>query len=761
MRRHPRTALGLWSSPLSRVSLSPCSRGLIPRFQSSSADDDPNDHDANLRRARRKRAAGTVPLGVEFLGKPGEIVVVSQTRRQIPEHEQSEPECATEEDAPRLTLGSMLGDLDKEQIALTASGLQEAFADYRGRYQAQDKLTASDWEELRSNLASSFKYSQLSDYLAESEKHALESGGKAGQWRPGTSLFLDTTPSGRDRVTDRIAASRDLKGKAFMAERILRDFWKFSITDEIGQLDLRLPSPFIALLLNANHFSFDEVASLHGASIDITRSLGLVRITGKQTACQSIREVILDATARIREQDVGIDTQTATASLGQACTSDFLEWVSKTYGVAFEQASHQVPNKLLYLAENKRGADGARRTLTLAISETKRPLWPFSTYLPASEMASVYTYNPEANASWLDRQKSWFRWAMSTVQTAEAETLPTPFFDSHQTRLSDELLKLLRDTSPEPLSGSNVYESVTAAVGRCLFARKPTFEESVLSAPQLGRLSLPRTFTTEIPRIAPFLDSLSPTYPDDGIRTYCLRLIPSSRYANVAPELDVEIALPAEDNPETADDGFDVRNVNAILSTNSVDYLLPENGLDLRFTRTVYQKLSNEALMQSVEQALQDIRMSNPASRGSVPLPPFCHLSMPSEVVPSSAASNTGDPPTCGQNSHDQSLGSETQNHHVTVEYLFRPLGDIRSAAAQHYDFDGRRLTYRYYESGPFLPARTNEVLLDMELPGFGSNLAQDQTQDSLEQDFHAFYNAACDMAFRIPKARHVPAGDQ
>jgi hypothetical protein len=219
-------------------------------------------------------------------------------------------------------------------------------------------------------------------------------------------------------------------------------------------------------------------------------------------------------------------------------------------------------------------------------------------------------------------------------------------------------------------------------------------------------------------------------------------MTPSARYADVLPQLDVELVFTPAENSE-AEDMLEVQSVKSIFSTNSVDYLLPENGLDLRFTRTVYRKVSNEtlngssqyeSLVQSIKESLRDVLVSGNASRDPSPLPAFCQISVPSDL---------------------QSLGDPISKDYITAEYLLPPLSDIRGAMTQQYDFDGRPLTYRFYESGPFLAARTTELLLKMELPGVASNSEHQQPQDSVENDFHAFYKASCNMAFRIHKAKY------
>lgn len=749
MRRHPRCSLGFWGWYFPGPSLlhrphSPGTLSLRPHAHNAQSRLNSTRAPTRRRRLRRTPEGESVPIGVDALGQPGKIVVVpeqSQTASRRRRRGQGPP--AGDDD--RLELSSMLDALGEEASSLTSDTISRRLEECRASYAANDKLAPADWEALRSNIASSFTYNQLSSYIAEHQRPSLVQEDNTGRWRPGTSLFLHTSHGVQHGVTNRIASSLDLKGKPLLTERILRDCWQLSIIDEVGQLDLQLPSAFIALLLNASHFSFDEIASLHKSSIDITHSLGLVRITGKQSAAESIREVIMDAIARVREEDSGLSSK-VTGDPTQEFSSDLLDWLGKTYGVAFEQDASKVPVKILYLAENKQGAEGARRTLYLALREIRSKPAPFSTYLPAAELASVYGYNPEAAVSWFDRQKSWFRWAMSSVQAADSETHLTPFFDSHQTRLSDALLKLLRNTPPKSNHSTDVdvHESVTAAVGRCLFQQKSSFEESPLSAPQLGRRSLPRTFTAQVPRIVPFLESLSPITSMEEAQTYNLRLFPSPRFAHIAPELDVEIVSGLRQSTGDTESSLDVRKVNVIVDTNSVDYLLPENSLDLRFTRTIYRKLWHEAstespryrsLLEDIKQSLQHAFVSSKASRSPVPLPAFCHLRVPGE--------------------HQSSTSVETP-----IEYFLPPVNDVQGAVTQRYDLDGRQMNYRFYETGPFLAARTAEVTLGLDLPENTSRLALDEARGTIEHDFHAFYIAACDMAFRIHKARHVAPDD-
>lgn len=737
--RHPKRVLGLLSSPLpQRPPVKPCIRTLTLRFQSSSSDDSqptrPEHASLNSqstqttrRWPKKRKEASKVPIGVDSLGEPGEIFLVPpkdvKARRGRKHFERGGPIPQEGEGS----LSSILDDLADEASIITPELVWKRLESLR-TYQPKQKLPTRNWEDLLSTVESSFTFVQLSEYLAQYNHGETTSDSNFGTWRPGTSVFLD---HGRRQGNQ--------TKKSALVERILRECWQLSVMDEVGQLDLSLPPLHINLLLTANDFSFDEVASLHKSSIDITQSLGLVRITGPQTACESTFEVILDATTRIREEEVGFDFTTA----GSRLSPSFIDWVCQTYSVAIDQQVMQAPAKILYLIENKKGAEDARRTLGLAAHDANPTPRPFSTYLSASEPANIYDYTPEASANWFDRQKSWFRWAMPAVQTTATETQPTPFFDGHQTRLSDELLKLLRNRpgakSPS-LGGSVVHESVTVAVGRCLFGRKPAFDETVISASQLGKLSLPRTFVPDVPRIKPFLDSLSPINPEHGIPTHVVRLIPFPGSSCNLPELDVEFVPIPANGLEELQGAIDIKSVKFIIDTNSVDYLLPETGLDLRFTRTLYSQVSTdtttdpaeyEELLNSIRQPLHDAFISQSGHCSSASLPAFGHMCLAKSSFQAGPA-----------------------------EYMFPPFNDARGAAAQRYDFDGRQLSYRFYESGPFLAARSTEVSLDMNIPQDAMHSVEGESQDAVEQNFHSFYNAACDMAFRIHKARYADEHD-
>ncbi|OQE28310.1 hypothetical protein PENSTE_c003G04394 [Penicillium steckii] len=767
MRLHPSHPHSLWLRPSRRLTTTSI------RFQRSSSSSSsssssplpttpPPRSRSHRRRPPQPLETRQVQLPIDSLGEPGSVTVISSSRpksfsrnrKTRPAHKfhVSDRDLTGE---PQSVLDTILDDLDEEVSTQTSSDIHDVIENLRPSDQSI-KLAPRDWESLRSTISTSFTHKQLSDYISVRKQTVPGDESKDDAWRPGTSSFWDTNSSGNGSYTTQAATSHGLTGKLLLAEHILRVCWKLSIVNEIGQLDIRLSPMYMTVLLNSTHFSFDEVAELHASNIDVTSSLGLVRMTGEHEACESMRDVIQEAVARIREADAAISLENITTSPSSVFTRVFIDWVCQTYSVAIEQDSSSVPVKILFLAESMRDAEDARRTLNLALSEASQTPAPFSTYMPASEPANLYVQTLQY-PSWLERSKMWFRWALSSAQTTSTEAQRTPFFDGHQTRLSDELLKLLRK-DPETVkrhssSGVTLYESVTAAVGRCLFSSKQTLADTdtAINATQLGRSSMTRTFTTEVPSLTPFLESLS--QPKTTEEKPNLRLKPTSKFQGIVPELEIEYILHNTDGREKSGPAIEITSLKSILETSSVDYLLPENSVDLRFTRTVHRSITTEMLDESPQyrQLIRNLELSlhrdltstflssNPSH--SAPLPPFCKISLPRGLLLSPQEEKFSD-----------SVWDPLLQNNLDVEYIYPPLHDIRGAIAQYYDIDGRELRYRFYESGPFLAGRRTEVALSVDIPQFDTKRHPDADgfQRAVEHHYHFFYNAACDMAFKV-----------
>ncbi|PYH43232.1 uncharacterized protein BP01DRAFT_345176 [Aspergillus saccharolyticus JOP 1030-1] len=758
-------------------------RNVIARLESTSSTDTTADtetnpepqkdsHNARKHDRRERETTRAVPISVTSLGNPVQVVVLKPKKKWKLNMDELAAGLRAKEENPNNTNKRVDDDdsqhfLVKELEEDASFATKELFASHidelRTPYRSHDKLAPSDWNDLRFKLHNSFTVAQLNEYIlrsremeeqvaSEAEEQATSQDGSAAyKWVPGV---VNLTEMVSNSPSARTGALRGLKGKAILAERVLRECWHLSVDGELGQLDIPVPGSTLSLLLSAQNFSFEELAALHDVKIDVSQVLGLLRITGRQGACESMRDIIRDATLRVQEREVTLPANMSESASARLRNSDFQSFINKSFGPTFEiDKTTQTPKRMFYLAENKLQADDALRTLHLAWHSTNNSPTPFSTYLPASETASINNIDPELNTPWFDRRHSWFRWAVQheagQVVTSGSLLERRRFFDRHQSRLSSVLLKLLRSSNFNKTTGienpANVQESVTAAVGKCLFLRKPNLDETPLSAPQLGRLSLARTFTTDIPRAAPFLNTLRLQKSDEQ-QVHRIRLVPSALHAHVFPQLEVEVTANTSKSPYYTGPEFGLLRVKVVLSESKLDFLLPENGLDLRFTRHLTHDLPLKSEANSTLDALEEslhtaFARSLETSGSEVPLPAFTQISLPRYLLP-------------------ESVPAESDT--VTADYVFLPVGDVRGTRVHQYMFGGQQLDYSYYESGPFLPHRTTELSLRTEIENIDTNLLKilpvSKPEANVEDRFHEFYKSACNLAFDLEMARQTEA---
>ncbi|KAL3433121.1 mitochondrial inner-membrane-bound regulator-domain-containing protein [Aspergillus tetrazonus] len=754
------------------ICVSPPQRSVLVRYQNTSSDSrdssdpgEPNDHPSDqssdhprdhprehhsnnhkdhttsnvntrLRRNKWRNHSGLKKLKFELdvttLGRPGEVLVVRERgkRRFAPS---GRPPTEDPSDLPL-----MLHGIEQDTGHIDSSVVSDRIDSFRQSYQPQDRLAPGAWDDLRSSLRKSFTVPQLSEYLSRKLKEkpdVLEEGSadgsqtKLGKWRPGTSPFLETGQGRLQSVADRVAATQNIKGKDLLIERILRDCWQLGLVNDIGQLDIRLPAHLLSLLIGSEFFSFEELASLHETGIDVTHSLGLIRVTGKQRSCESVREIIHDYTNRIQSEELNLlppgDPRTKAAA--QTLSLGFLSWVEATYKVSFERGALQIPNRLYVLAENHANADNARRTLNLALNKATLPSVPFSTYKPASYVTYMKPIQVEKVAPWHDRQRLWFRWKLPHEEVRLVRNTGH-LMEKHNPTLSNELLKVLRQAPATAGLGSGfeVRESITATLGKCVFAHEPSSEEIRASASQLGQMFPARTFVHEFPRATRLLRKRMPLNIDEGSRSYRIRLVPSALHANVFPTLELELV-------STHGGDCDLRSAKAVLGESKVDYLLPESAADLRFTR----KLTHELLTRSqkipcLDTLLADLQgcfHKSMTSDSEVPLPVFTSITLPNNLLRLSGPEPDLDGWTTG-------------------EYMYPPVNDIQMTHVSEYDAYGQQLFYAPYESGLYGANTTADLFLEINSNDHrpsSTGVSHSAISPQLgPEEFHSFCTTAC-----------------
>lgn len=718
----------------------------LVRYQntaSNSSDDTHHDRPSRHRESDRKRSrrklgnkSRRVELEYSSLGKPGEVLVVREKpSRQRPLR------ASSEEEAGELPI--MLSELQPDTSYSDSAVIAERIESFLAPHRPREQLAPPDWEDLRSRLRPSFTAPQLSKYISTTLKarHDSTEGIPAhlehwnAEWKPGTSHYLETGPASQETIADRIAASQDLKGKDLLIERVLRDCWQLGQAGEIGQLDIRLPRYSLTLLTGSNYFSFEELANLHETAIDVTHSLGLVRVTGKQRPCESIREIINDYTKRIQSVELGLPSRDNenTKKFAEALSPGFISWVETTYKVSFELDSLQFPNRMHVLPENERNVEDARRTLHLAFNKAASPSTPFSTYFPASKLSKMYDVDLGEAAPWQVREKPWFRW-----QTPESERLPIlPGYLLHegQSDLCKELLTSLRrqpSWSAKFGSAIEVRESITATLGQCLFLRKPTIEKGQASASQLGQMSLLRTFVSDVPRVSRLLGKLSPKRVEST--SYRIRLVPSALHANIFPSLELELTHPPK-NIRKHQNELVISGAQVNLMENSVDHLLPESIADIRFTRKLtHDLLTGPHGVSFLDSVLEDVQLELKKSRTSnkdIPLPAFTTLNLPSYLLQ--------------QDNEKVDMTACTK-----AEYVYQPVNDVQGTLVNQYDVRDWRLFHASYDGGPYGAHSTTDLYLQATSePRYIDEIHPGKSVSSRRQigkDFVLFYNVACDM---------------
>ncbi|GAD91674.1 conserved hypothetical protein [Paecilomyces variotii No. 5] len=748
------------------------------RHQFARYHDEPNDdsHESQPRPQRplirkhgvRSSKAQKVVLDVNSLGRPGEVVIVPSRKgnkrvRKIATEKKSDGDNE---------LSSIFEELDKEKSVPDFSEVDANIEEFRLPYAPHDKLNDTEWNDLRQQLEQSFTSSQLGAYISRFKPADLVTENDDREtikvnWKPGTSLFLETDPFTQERISDRTAAAEKLSGKGLLAERILRDCWSLGIAGEVGQLDLHLPSNAIALLLRSKYFSFRDLAQYHQAKIDVTHSLNLVRVTGDERSCTQIYEQIQNVIARIQKETVTLSLPPNTSyTESRHLSSEFIKELEQNHGVVLERKGRDSKGTMYYLSENKPEADKTRRDIDIALHRKATGTIPFCTYLPTSEEASAYSVNTGERASLFDRGAQWFRWALPTSGAGRNKSL-APFFDQHRERLSGDLLGLLRPTPAidmQPLDQAHISESLTARVGQCLFLDDLNQGGRAFSAARLGELSSRRIFLESIPRIAPFVRVLTQFPGTDRQIIHRFRLIPSISNPVAFPPIDLEVGMVNHYGDPASSTSVVIRSAKAVLQENSIDYLLPESIQDLRFTRrTFYNLLEGEdpgeiplsetasppeggPLLTSIANLLRSLPFRTQAEENQHASQAFYDISLPKKLVNS-------------QNNSNEADNAAQSGDYVTGTYAFPPLLKFRTSRFNIYDFHGERLGYSFYRLLPPFGEHSTVLSLDMDLmgdknidnafaaTGLDSMLSAD---DALKQEFHYFYNTACKLAFQL-----------
>lgn len=722
--------------------------------EEAAAEDDTPKSNVPIRVGRPK-IGETAPLGIETLGRPGSVFVLGEKRlRQSNNGGTTVNNIATKKWNDRL----VLDQLDEEENELSDSSYATINLErIRSTRQAHDVLLKNEWATLRTAIENGFTVLQLSNYVRQFGKEPIETNDSV--WRPGMSLYLNS--EGEQPIDESKIPGADTR-KIF-AEEILRSCWKLEIKGETGQLHLPLKSQDILMLLNSKHGPLGEFAETHGVKIDVSRSLNLVSLTGDRYSCESVLEPIQDFVSRIRSTTMSIISPYASSSIFPKGDSrfdeEFLAWMGDQYGVACDKREMSKKGiNIAYLPDNKRDAEearrnlgfglilkrdpeGTRKNLGFGLILQKRAPSELCMHATSSEKADVNPVNTPDSLSWLDKRKEWFRWTKSTkgVNSLSSSEVPNettgPCPDSLRSFVCNNRLHRYKPSKADRLS-----TKTTATVGKALFLKPPKLEARSISADELRKTTSrsQRIFINEISGAHSFLSRLEPVSEDISQTSHKIRLIPSPFNTHEAPPIELELDIPVSDSASKPN----IRTANAILNEKNMDLLLPQNTLDLRFTKTICHDLSpesvptaqheNDATMASILKSVQDLGYRLPLTEPQPPAPPFCHLMIPKKLL---FGVNKKNSPR-----QDTVSGDEL----VEVEYMFPPLRSLLGSRLEVFNYKGLNLGFSQSFTGPMLADQTTNLSVAMEVvPGV-------RPKNCSSASFDQFYGHACNLAFEL-----------
>ncbi|EZF33689.1 hypothetical protein H109_05536 [Trichophyton interdigitale MR816] len=701
---------------------------------------------------------------VKVLGKPAHVVIVDNKPRRPRDVVQAANGKSSWKSPTEL-----LKDLQNERVEFELEEVEKNLDHLRALYNPGDTLLPKDWKHLHNKLSDGFTFEQLRKYYQNTERNTDSK--KSSEWRAGNSSYLDQPPAPQGRITSRIPAFKEMGPKKKLVERILRESWELSIDGEEGQLDIHLDTRPMSVLLLPTMPLLNMFAESHKVNIDVSRHLGLIRITGSKEACMGTSQQLKEWASDVRSIDTGLSVAQlkATADLNY-WENTLLPWLQSEYNVSFDIGREHGAVNIHYFHDNKFNAHRARRTLYLAASSLHQKGGLF-TNLTNSENAHIYPVFYSDSMDLPNRQKEWFRWIKSGDSDGRVPGRPpASIYGKGSVKPFHKLLELLFDgdvlSNQRLLDQHRTREVITASVGQCLFEGGPTHDSGQASFSNIENLQTPRIFINEVPNTLAFLDSLEAAPNDDNKNTFRIRLLPSRKEQPFLPELELELEAASLEDCEETSTIPTIRNISAIVSSRNVDMLLPESPVDIRFNKTVYYNLFNRdcveyisteadnVLHSSLLRSAETFKLNLPLTRNQPSMPLFCNLEIPKIVA------ELLDP--AREPSQRAPAQSTQELEYVTGEYyVYPPVQSLAEASVSKYIYKELDLTFGTRDMGPYLPTKTTEISLTLglydderrpqnALPNRKlSSLPQtDSSIGSLQSALLPFYLRSCHLAF-------------
>ncbi|KAF3491659.1 uncharacterized protein GIQ15_01176 [Arthroderma uncinatum] len=704
---------------------------------------------------------------VKALGKPAHVIILkNQARRAQEESQENNKDKVTWK-----TPTELLKDLHKEKVDFRLEEVQENLDRLRSLYNPGQSVPLKNWNDLHKTLHDGFTHEQIRRYYNGFERD--NTPGDQNGWRAGTSPYMDQPPVPQGRIASRIPGLNDMGTKKNVAHKIMRECWGLSIDGEEGQLDVHFDEHPLSVLLLPTMSLMKMLAESHKVKIDVSRHLGLIRITGNKESCLETSRQLNEWASDVRSMDISPPV----AHLKSTADVDYWEhtllpWLQSEYNVSFDVNWNENKMTIRYLQSAESNAQRARQTLYLAITHPYQKEG-LLTNVGNSQGAHLYPVSCPDFMKLPERQKEWVRWMKR--EEGDGRILgkpPASIYGKGPTKPFHTLLEMLFDNGESHkqsvLDPRFTREVITATVGQCLFEGQPSLNNDQVSFPDIE--SSHRTFINEVPNTLPFLDSLDTAENNDNINTFRIRLVPSHRGLEHPdlPELELELEAALPEDSEEVSVSPKIRRASAIVSSRDVDMLLPESPLDIRFNKTLYYNLfeldgsettpnpatEDTAFYTSLHKCAEAFQLNLPSSRNQPPMPLFCNLTIPKKF-----ADLLGSPPTPIQSAPKN---TKKDAEYITGEYyIYPPVQSLADAGVSRYIYKDFDLTFGSQSMGPYLPTKTTDISLTLGLHDgerrphaaqpnqkLSSSSQGESSVGSLRAALLPFYLRSCHLAF-------------
>ncbi|KAK2736150.1 hypothetical protein FQN57_000881 [Myotisia sp. PD_48] len=708
----------------------------------------------------------------QVLGKPARVVIVNKKPRDIVgpyANDGSEEGNINWRKGPRELLAELRIEAGSHPVEVAKN-----FQRLRELHTLGERLDFVQWESLHASVHDGFTYNQLAQYYRTFNKDRKTCpedqrsiSARSGIWKAGTTPFMDPESSARENATNRIAGFKQQSAKKRLVQKILRECWQLSIKDEVGQLDMRLGSGAISVLLVPDLSPLRTFAESNNVNIDVSRSLNLVRITGSELSCGEVKDQLLAWVSDLQSLDISLE-QSIYMDLDYI-ESTFSPWLNEIYNVGCE--IHRDTSKLTiyYLPGQERDVQHARRTLYLALMPLEKEVRPV-THFPKSELAQLSLVLSPDSLRFEERPKNWVRWTKISSGAGRSDPRcsrrpPASIYSKGPTSPYAKLSNLLF-TRPyigeQNLNPESACEVVTATAGKCLFENKPAFKLARVAFDRLESSTARRAFITDAPNTLSFLNSLDKALPENNPHTFCIQLVPSPNQRYKPPTIELELEASSEDGDLKSLAPLAIKSASVVSSLGHVDMLMPESSLDMRFHRKIYHNiiigtatgleqptsLNDGLLHSSLRECINKIQLRLPLFRQQSDMPLFFTIQIPAEYFEDKKFS---DPNMVTK------IPKKTPEYMSAEYYISPPVRSLVDANVTRYAYKNFELHFSSQNLGPYLPMKSTEIKLILGCSRDKLRLRNGlpwspgiRPGSSIENNLYPFYIRACQLAFEL-----------